>query len=77
MIGEIGDQFGSDRYETRENIVFNNISALKVIVTTSQFPDWYSVSIIFEHNGEVFRISNGAIKDDKFDLFYKSFKFLE
>ncbi len=78
VISEIGRQFyETGRFEERESIRLNNIQALKIIVTPSQYPDWYSESIIVEHNGRVFRIGNGAIKDDKFELFYKSFKFIE
>ncbi len=78
IISQIGKQFyETGRFETRENIRFNNIQALKIIVTPSQYPDWYSESIIIEHDGKIFRIGNGAIEDDKFELFYKSFKFIE
>lgn len=78
VISQIGKQFyETGRFETRENIRFNNIQALKIIVTPSQYPDWYSESIIIEHDGKLFHIGNGAIKDDKFELFYKSFKFVE
>ncbi len=77
IISKIGNQFELGRNVIRENIKFNNIQALKIIATTSQFPDWYSESIIIEHDGKIFRIGNGAVKDDKFELFYKSFKFIE
>ncbi|MBA7493662.1 Foldase protein PrsA [subsurface metagenome] len=78
IIREIGRQFyETGRFEERENIRFNNIQALKIIVTPSQYPDWYSESIIIEYGGKIFRIGNGAVKDDKFELFYKSFKFIE
>lgn len=74
VISDIGDQF-EDRNEKRENVVIwaGNIKAIKVTVTTSQYSDWYAETVIFEHYGKIFSISNGAIKDSNFELFYKSF----
>jgi len=49
------------------------MAAIKVIVTTSQNDDWYSESIVFEHQGTIFEIGNGAVLDNRFDAFYTSF----
>jgi hypothetical protein len=74
VIDNIGHQFRSSRIETRECIYFSEIVALKVIVTTSQIEDWYAESIILEHRGTIFQISNGARQDDRFETFYNSFR---
>ncbi|MBU1203402.1 hypothetical protein KKH39_05160 [Patescibacteria group bacterium] len=74
IIADIGDQFLPDREESRKSIFFNGIDALEIIVTTSKYPDWYSKNIIFEKDNQIYSISNGAIKDEKFDTFYSSFK---
>ena len=73
VIGDFGRQFGSDRREARECVYLDNIAAIKVIVTTSQIDDWYSESIVFEHQGTIFEIGNGAVQDDRFEAFYMSF----
>ncbi len=73
VVDNIGHQFKSSRTETRECIYFNEIVALKVTVTTSQVEGWYAESIIFEHRGTIFQISNGARRDDRFETFYNSF----
>jgi hypothetical protein len=73
VIGDVGRQFGSDRTETRECVYLDKIAAIKVIVTTSQNDDWYSESIVFEHQGIIFQIGNGAVLDNRFEAFYTSF----
>jgi hypothetical protein len=75
-IAQIGDQF-NDRKEVRKSIKLNNIRALFVTVTTQQSKDWISESVYFSKNNILFRIGNGAIKDERFKSFYESFKFLE
>ncbi len=73
-IAQIGNQF-DDRREKRKNINFNNIDALFVIVTTAKYEGWISESVYFSRNNVLFRIDNGAVEDNKFEQFYKSFKF--
>ena len=76
LISEIGKQF-PDRKEKREEVVLwaggAKIKAIKVTVTTPQISDWLSETIIFEQEGKIFSIGNGAIKDSNFELFYNSF----
>jgi len=76
IISDMGDQF-DDRQEKREDVVIwaggDNIKATKVTVTTSQYSDWQYEAVIFEHYGKIFSISNGAIIDSDFELFYNSF----
>jgi hypothetical protein len=73
VISDVGRQFVSDRTEVRECVYVDGIAAIKVIVTTSQIEDWYSESIVFEHQGTIFEIGNGAVRDDRFEPFYTSF----
>ena len=74
-ISQIGNQF-NDRRERRENVEFNDVNALYVRVTTEQYEWWVSESIYFSRDDVLFKIGNGAIKDDEFDYFYKSFIFI-
>lgn len=73
VISDIGCQFWPDRTEVRECVYFDSIAAIKVIVTTSQIEDWYSESVVFEYEGIIFEIGNGAVRDDRFEAFYTSF----
>jgi len=75
VIKEQGQQF-NDRKESRKNLTLNGNPALLVTVTTNQYPDWISKTIIVEKNGKVYAISNGAVEIPEFDSFYKSFKTL-
>lgn len=74
-IASIGNQF-NDRGENRKNVEFNGIMALYVVVTTERYPWWISESIYFSKDEILFRVSNGAVKDNQFDHFYKSFRFV-
>jgi len=74
LIALSGNQF-SDRKEVRENITINGIPALLVIVTTKQVPDWVSNKVYIERNNKIYVISNGAINNSDFAVFYNSFKF--
>jgi hypothetical protein len=73
VISDVGRQFGSDRTEARECVYLDGTAAIKVIVTTSQIDDWYSETIVFEHQGTIFQIGNGAVLDNRFEAFYTSF----
>jgi hypothetical protein len=74
VIGDIGRQFGSDRAEVRECIALDGKAVIKVLVTTSQIEGWHSESIVFEHQGTIFEIDNGAVQDERFEAFYASFR---
>jgi len=75
VIAQMGDQF-EDRKESRSEVMVNkNIMGTMVTVTTNKYPDWISKTVYFENNGQLFAIGNGAIDDDRFETFYKSFEF--
>ncbi|PJA40598.1 hypothetical protein CO178_01950 [candidate division WWE3 bacterium CG_4_9_14_3_um_filter_34_6] len=59
---EIGKQF-IDREQTEETIILGNITATKLVTTTDEYPDWYSVTIIVEGGDILYVIGNGAQKD--------------
>jgi len=87
VAGEFGKQF-SDRKQTKENIMINNIPAVKFITTTASISDWYLESIVIERGTSYIVISNGAINNENlqkargvlpgttFERFYKSFHFV-
>lgn len=75
VIAQMGEQF-EDRKELRSEVTVNkNITGTMVTVTTKKYPDWISKTVYFENNGQLFAIGNGAIDDDRFESFYKSFEF--
>lgn len=75
VISQMGNQF-VDRKESRSKVMVNkNITGTMVTVTTNKYPDWISKTVYFENNGQLFAIGNGAIDDDRFESFYKSFDF--
>lgn len=89
---EQGKQF-SDRKQTEETISFNGLSATKIITTTNQFADWYSVTIIIDSGNMLYAIGNGAQTDKalnemiakrtgksssiSFEDFYSAFKIIK
>ncbi|MDD3999183.1 MAG: hypothetical protein PHR98_03750 [Candidatus Shapirobacteria bacterium] len=89
---EIGQQF-SDRKQMEETIIFNRLPATKLITTTNQWVDWYSVTIIIDNGNMLYAISNGAQTDKtlnevltrvtgensniSFEDFYTSFKIIK
>jgi hypothetical protein len=74
VISDVGRQFGSGRTEARECVYVGDIAAIKLIVTASQIEDWHAESVVFEHQGTVFEITNGAVDDGRFQAFYDSFR---
>lgn len=86
---ENGKQF-PDRKQTEETIAFGGLTATKVITTTNQFADWYSITIIIDNGSMLYAIRNGAQTDKalnymiakrtgknsniSFEDFYSSFK---
>ena len=76
VISQMGRQF-DDRKETREEVEVNEeIDALLVTVTTNQYVGWISKTVYFEKYGQLFSIGNGAVKNENFELFYKSIEFI-
>jgi len=77
IIMQTGNQF-ADRKETREKIKMDkNVSGILVTVTTNKHTDWISKKVYFEKNDQLFAIGNGAIDDNRFKAFYKSFEFAD
>ena len=75
VIAQMGNQF-EDRKESRSEVMVNkNITGTMVTVTTDKYTDWVYKTVYFENNGQLFAIGNGAIDDNKFETFYKSFEF--
>ncbi len=78
VISETGSQFGDERSITREEVsLLDGVEGEKVIITTTELTDWYSETIIIEKDDQLYVISNGAIQDLSFDVFYKSFRFIQ
>lgn len=87
VAAEFGKQF-SDRKQTKEDVMLNNIPAVKFTTTTASIPDWYLVNIVVERGTSYIVMSNGAITNENlqkmrgvvpgttFDRFYKSFHFV-
>ena len=73
IIDDIGHQLGSDRSEPRECMSLNGVLEIRVTVTTSKIEEWHSESVIFEHRGDIIKIGNGAVRDDRFEAFCASF----
>lgn len=71
LIADIGKQF-TDRKVEKEKISVNGLAATKVLVTTATIPEWYSETVIITKDKTIYSIGNGAVKDDKFQTFYKS-----
>lgn len=76
IIKEVGRQF-SDRQEKRESITIKGRPAIKVTVTTGQYKDWFSETVVFEGKNKIFSIGNGAVKDNRFENFYQSFTYIQ
>lgn len=76
VIKEIGSQF-SDRQEKRESITMKGRPATKVTVTTGQYKDWFSETVVFEGKNKIFSIGNGAVKNNRFEDFYQSFTYIQ
>lgn len=88
IASEVGSQF-SDKKQTQDSIVVNELPATKITTTTPSIPDWYSETIVFERGSSFIVISNGAITNDAlqkekgvppgttFERFYNSFVFID
>ncbi len=74
LISIPGSQF-KDRTEARQDITVDGIPAKLVTLTTKEFKDWIHKAVYFEKDGKIYEITNGAVDQPEFELFYKSFKF--
>jgi hypothetical protein len=75
IIRAVGHQFASDRTEERQCVSLNGVPALRLIVTTSLIEGWRSESILIEHAGAIYRLTNGAVRDERFYAFCTSMGF--
>ena len=75
LIARMGSQF-NDRKEVRNEVAVNDyISGTMVTVTTNKYDDWVNKTVYFEvGKDKLFSIGNGAIIDERFETFYKSFE---
>lgn len=89
---DIGKQFPG-RKQSEETITINNLTATKIVTTTNEIADWYSVILIIDSGNSLFAISNGAQTDSalnemllrrtgkkydiSFEQFYSTLKFLD
>lgn len=76
LIAEMGKGYPDTRAETREQITLNGKIAWHVIVTTSEKPTWRHEQIFIQHFDKLYIITNGAIENSDFELFWRSLKFL-
>lgn len=77
LITEMGTGFPETRSETRQQIELNGKDAWHVVVTTSERPTWRYEQLFIPHFNLLYVITNGAIENSDFDLFWRSLKFLE
>lgn len=89
---DIGKQF-PDRKQIEETVTNKGQTAIKVVTTTNQYADWYSVTIIVDSGNMLYAIGNGAQTDTSlnqmilkrtgkehnlsFENFYSSFKIIK
>lgn len=78
---KIESERGGKSLIAKENIMIDGVNAIKLTVTNKEIaatnPTWEYNSVVFENDGLTYELGNGAIKSDKFEKFYKSFKFLK
>ena len=78
LIARTGRQF-ADRREQREDIVIDGREGVLVTVTTDEYLDWISQTVLIENNGKTLRVRNGSVGREPylkaFELFYNSIRF--
>lgn len=78
IIEDMGSQFPSTRGESRQSLKLNGKEeATHVIVTTTEKPTWRHEQILVKHFNKLYVVTNGAIENNDFELFWRSLKFLE
>lgn len=77
LIAEMGKGYPDTRAETRQDIIFNGKIATHAIVTTTEKPKWRYEQIFIPHFNKLYIVTNGAIENSDFELFWRSLKFLE
>lgn len=76
LIAEMGSGYPDSRAETRQQIKLNGKDAIHVIVTTAEKPTWRYEQIFVPHFNKLYVVTNGAIENKDFELFWRSLKFL-
>jgi len=69
IISSTGMQFG----DRKEQIININSFVKKIIVTTEEKSDWFSEKYIIYSKDYIYILGNGAIKNNKFEMFFGSF----
>lgn len=75
-IDKMGAEFPDTRSVLRQNIDLNGNQALAVTVVTSKDPTFFHKQIFILRGSGYYIITNGAIPNSDFELFWQSFKFL-
>lgn len=76
LVEEMGAGYPNTRAETRQQITLNGKDAWHVVVTTVERPAWRHEQIFIPHFNKLYVITNGAIENNDFELFWRSIKFL-
>jgi hypothetical protein len=76
LISDMGKQFSAFRRERRESFELNGAPALRVVVTSTTVPNWKHEQVFVNTDSIIYVISNGAVPNADFELFYNSFLLL-
>jgi len=76
LVNKKGSQF-SDKKVNIEDIYIDGVEAFKTVVSTDEFPNWYSQSVIIEDEGKIYSVNTGRKEKILFDAIYKTFNFLK
>lgn len=76
-IAKMGSEFKTGRSIVTENIVINDVPALKVTARTLEKPEWKHEQIFIRAYGKIYEITNGGIPNNDFELFYSSFRLMK
>lgn len=74
MITGMGAQYAKDRNVKRNDIKIDQLSALRVLITTERDADFYYEAVLVETDADVYFISNTQKQDPAFTAFYGSFR---
>ncbi len=76
-IAKMGSEFKTGRSIVTENIALNDLPAIKVTARTLEKPDWKHEQIFIRAYGKIYKITNGGIPNNDFELFYSSFRLMK
>lgn len=75
-IDKMGAEFSDTRSVIKQNIDLNGNQALVVTVVTPEDPTFFHKQVFILRNNGYYIITNGAIPNSNFELFWQSFKLL-